>query len=140
MEDERSHLRSGLTTRAKGKMPQMSEGQSMLRRPLSPVRFTENSPAYAPESRSSFAFSTPTHYEGWQSSNDSLKAGLQDRGRAVAATSSNSSKKSENMVLVMGTTGAGKSFFINKLARRNEVNEGHNLRSRSSSPGTRIKL
>ena len=35
----------------------------------------------------------------------------------------------ENMILVMGVTGSGKSFFINKL-KQNSVVEGHDLRSR----------
>ena len=39
----------------------------------------------------------------------------------------------ENMILVMGVTGSGKSFFINKL-KQNSVVEGHDLRSRMN-PG-----
>jgi predicted GTPase len=34
----------------------------------------------------------------------------------------------QNIVLVMGLTGAGKSFFINKLTGQN-VEEGHKLKS-----------
>jgi hypothetical protein len=36
-----------------------------------------------------------------------------------------------NLVLVMGTTGSGKSYFINKLVGRDKVVEGHTLRSRT---------
>jgi len=42
------------------------------------------------------------------------------------------------MILVMGTTGSGKSYFINRLARRNEVREGHKLRSGYSSDLLRL--
>lgn len=34
----------------------------------------------------------------------------------------------QNMVLVMGLTGAGKTYFINKLTGQ-KLNEGHELRS-----------
>jgi len=34
----------------------------------------------------------------------------------------------QNLVLVMGLTGAGKSYFINKLSGQN-LQEGHNLAS-----------
>jgi putative ribosome biogenesis GTPase RsgA len=37
--------------------------------------------------------------------------------------------QSENLVLVMGVTGAGKSYFINKL-KPNSVEEGHGIMSR----------
>ncbi|OAL03081.1 hypothetical protein IQ06DRAFT_218284 [Phaeosphaeriaceae sp. SRC1lsM3a] len=40
--------------------------------------------------------------------------------------------QSENLVLVMGVTGAGKSYFINKL-KPNSVEEGHGLMSQTKS-------
>ncbi|KAI5802946.1 P-loop containing nucleoside triphosphate hydrolase protein [Geopyxis carbonaria] len=35
----------------------------------------------------------------------------------------------QDMILVMGVTGAGKSYFVNKVSSREEVVVGHNLRS-----------
>jgi predicted GTPase len=35
----------------------------------------------------------------------------------------------ESMILVMGVTGSGKSYFINKLANGGAVVEGHTLKS-----------
>ena len=38
-------------------------------------------------------------------------------------------KESPSMVVVMGVTGAGKSYFINKLAGKEVVKEGPDLES-----------
>jgi predicted GTPase len=38
----------------------------------------------------------------------------------------------QNLVLVMGLTGAGKSYFVNKLSGKN-LQEGHTLASWKSS-------
>jgi predicted GTPase len=43
--------------------------------------------------------------------------------------------KSEYLILVMGVTGAGKSYFINRL-KENSVIEGHGLRSRKCPRNT----
>lgn len=55
---------------------------------------------------------------------DRTKTRTQGSGTAGGATS-----EEENMILVMGPTGAGKSRFINRLARANKAREGHSLRS-----------
>ena len=38
-------------------------------------------------------------------------------------------KRDEEMILVMGVTGAGKSYFINQLAGKKLVQEGPDLES-----------
>ena len=43
----------------------------------------------------------------------------------------------QSIVLVMGVTGSGKSYFINQL-EPNSVAEGHGLRSGESTPGIPI--
>lgn len=45
--------------------------------------------------------------------------------------------KSESLILVMGVTGAGKSYFINKL-KANSVAEGHDLTSRKRTAHFRL--
>jgi len=117
-------------------MPQrrMSEDLPSRRRPVSSIRFAEVRPAHTSQSTSSSTFDRPRRYERSQSANASPKPGLQDGSRVLAATSLTTSEEPENMILAMGTTGAGMSYFINKLARREEVIKVHNLRSRSSSP------
>jgi len=34
-----------------------------------------------------------------------------------------------SLILVMGVTGSGKSYFINKIAGKTVVDEGHDLKS-----------
>ena len=41
----------------------------------------------------------------------------------------NSAEDNASLVLVMGVTGSGKSYFINKLAGKKVVDEGHDLKS-----------
>lgn len=60
------------------------------------------------------------------------------KAETVAATSDDDDNdqwthmQSESLVLIMGVTGAGKSYFINKL-RPNSVAEGHGITSRECS-------
>jgi predicted GTPase len=41
----------------------------------------------------------------------------------------NEKKESASMIVVMGVTGAGKSYFVNQLARKSVVKEGESLES-----------
>lgn len=43
--------------------------------------------------------------------------------------SANTPEDNASLILVMGVTGSGKSYFINKLAGRMVVDEGHDLKS-----------
>lgn len=48
-------------------------------------------------------------------------------------------KESPSMVVVMGVTGAGKSYYINKLAGKEVVKEGPDLEScKQISPGSKM--
>ena len=44
-------------------------------------------------------------------------------------TKQNEQQDAASMIVVMGVTGAGKSYFVNQLAGRNVVEEGANLDS-----------
>ncbi|KAH7385572.1 P-loop containing nucleoside triphosphate hydrolase protein [Phaeosphaeria sp. MPI-PUGE-AT-0046c] len=66
------------------------------------------------------------------------KAAPLDKAEAVSAISDDDENdqwtqmQSESLVLVMGVTGAGKSYFINKL-KPNSVAEGHGIASQTKS-------
>lgn len=57
------------------------------------------------------------------------KAGIASARREDDETDQWTHMQSENLVLVMGVTGAGKSYFVNKL-KPNSVEEGHSIESR----------
>lgn len=68
---------------------------------------------------------------------DEVRSRSRTRGATVEAATLDASKNSgaqDDMILVMGPTGAGKSRFINKLAQRTEAKEGHSLRSGMLDP------
>jgi len=69
-------------------------------------------------------------HERTQSSDSDLGLNSRVRNTPAATTSlTTTPEEPEDMILVMGTTGSGKGYFINRLARRNEAREGHKLRS-----------
>ena len=125
---------SGLSAKAKGKRPVGRESEELL----DANKSLPHIPTIQPTRQYGFArASTYAHPErkdvdtGSQSEKGEEGSRTRTRGTvaAPAIDASKNSDEQDNMILVMGSTGAGKSRFINKLAQGNEAKEGHSLRS-----------
>jgi len=123
---------SGLSAKAKGKRPVRRDSDELL----DANKSLPHIPAIQTTHQHEFArASTYAHPERKgvviRSRFEKGEDGSRTRGTVTAAAidASKSSGEQDNMILVMGSTGAGKSRFINKLARGNEAREGNSLRS-----------
>jgi hypothetical protein len=120
---------AGLSAKAKGKRPVGRGSEELLKANLSLPHLpaTQSAPRNVFARAATYDQPQRTEFDTGRKSKGT-EDGWGGRTRIDAPDAAKHSDE-ESMVLVMGSTGSGKSRFINKLAGGDKVREGHSLRS-----------